>query len=116
MKKNTVSIEMKTLYMNIKGIVQNTIGSCHILFRVIILMMECISALALSIKNKNGARRLLDGNRVLGLNMQLNQAFSALPIKGYSNMSLANGIWILLQCTGDQSLYLITMAQETKPN
>src|SRR6187549_3775245 len=103
MKKNTVSIEMKTLYMNIKETVQNTIGSCHLSFRVIILMMDCISVLASSTKNKNGARHLLDGNRVLGLNMQLNQAFLGLVIRDYSNMFLVSGTWILLQCTGDQN-------------
>src|SRR6188508_1913870 len=116
MKKTTVSIEMKILYMNIKETVPNTIGLCHLSFRVITLMMECISALVLNIKNKNGAKHLLVGNRVSGLNMQLNQDFLALVIKDYSNMFLVNGTWILLQCTGDQNLFLIIMEPAMKPN
>src|SRR5678810_1285285 len=116
MKKITVLIEMKILYINIKETLLNMIGSCHLSFLVITLMMEYISALASCTKNKNGVRRLLDGNKVLGLNMQLNQAFSVLAIRGYSNMYLGNGTWILLQCTGDQSLYLIIMALATKLN
>src|SRR6188474_938819 len=99
MKKNTVSIEMKIHCINIKETVQNTIGSCHLSFRVTILMTVCILVWASSTKNKNGVRRPLDGNRVLRLNMQPNQAFLALVIRGYSNMFLVSGTWILLQCT-----------------
>jgi hypothetical protein len=42
--------------------------------------------------------------------------FSVLAIRDYSDMFLANGTWILLPCTGDQSLYLIIMVAATKLN
>ena len=107
-----MSIEMKILYINIKETVQNTIGSCHLSFRVIILMMECISALASKYKNKNGARHLLDGNRVLGLNMQPQSGFLGFGYKGLFKHVF--GKWdmdLSCICTGDQNLYLIIMAQ-----